>query len=88
MMHARIWDGVFTRQINLRAVFLLKKMILAYRNQYIIEDKFQRLKNNPTSLSPMFLKRDVGLIFKEIIESSDRITDNIGDYSREEFESD
>nr|WP_157202222.1 IS1634 family transposase [Methanoplanus limicola] len=38
--------------------FSLEKVVLAYRNQYIIEDKFHRLKNHPTSLSPMFLKRD------------------------------
>jgi transposase len=38
--------------------FSLEKVILACRNQYIIEDKFHRLKYHPTSLSPMFLKRD------------------------------
>ncbi|UUX92494.1 IS1634 family transposase [Methanoplanus endosymbiosus] len=38
--------------------FSLEKVILAYRNQYIIEDKFHRLKNHPTSLDPMFLTRD------------------------------
>jgi uncharacterized protein with HEPN domain len=33
-------------------------------------------------------KRDIILILEDIIESSDRIADYIGDYSREEFESD
>jgi uncharacterized protein with HEPN domain len=33
-------------------------------------------------------KRDIRLIFEDIIESSDRIADYIGDYSREEFEAD
>lgn len=38
--------------------FPLEKVVLAYRNQYIIEDKFHRLKNHPTSIDPMFLTRD------------------------------
>lgn len=33
-------------------------------------------------------KRDIILIFEDIIESSDRIADYIGDYSREEFDAD
>jgi len=33
-------------------------------------------------------KRDIGLIFEDIIEASNRISDYLGDYSKEEFESD
>jgi len=38
--------------------FSLEKVVLAYRNQYRIEDAFHRLKGHPTSLYPMYLKRD------------------------------
>jgi len=33
-------------------------------------------------------KRDIRLIFEDIIEASGRISDYIGDYSREEFQTD
>ena len=38
--------------------FPLEKAVLAYRNQYVIEDAFHRLKGKPLSLYPMDLKRD------------------------------
>jgi len=36
----------------------LEQVVLAYRNQYRIEDMFHRLKGKPTSLYPMLLNRD------------------------------
>jgi transposase len=36
----------------------LEQVVLAYRNQYRIEDMFHRLKRKPLSLHPMLLNRD------------------------------
>ena len=38
--------------------FPLEQVVLAYRNQYVIEDAFHRLKGKPLSLYPMDLNRD------------------------------
>jgi transposase len=38
--------------------FSLSQMVLAYRDQYIIERGFGRLKGRPLSLTPMYLQRD------------------------------
>lgn len=43
----------------------LDKAVLAYRNEYIIEHGFSRLKGHPLSLSPTYLQREdhvVGLV--------------------------
>jgi hypothetical protein len=36
----------------------LTQAVLAYRNEYIIERSFGRLKGKPLSLTPMYLQRD------------------------------
>ena len=38
--------------------FSLEQAVLAYRNEYIVEHNFARLKNKPLSLTPMYLQDD------------------------------
>lgn len=41
-----------------RSEFSLDQAVLAYRNEYIVEHNFARLKNKPLSLTPMYLQDD------------------------------
>ena len=45
--------------------FSLTKAVVAYRDSYLIERSFARLKNTPLSLTPIYLQRDdhiIGLV--------------------------
>ena len=40
------------------AALPLEQAVLAYRDEYIVERSFGRLKGHPLSLSPLYLQRD------------------------------